>query len=123
MGNKIEDVKWHHICMAWDNTEGSYEFYMDGQITDSGTGLQKNHVIPSGGTTVLGQDQDSVGGGFEADQEFGPGQLAEVNMWSRVLSGSEIAAQYQDCHIPQGSVHAWAQFKDAINGAVKVEEP
>ena len=96
---------------------------MDGQLTDSGAGLMAGHVIPSGGTAVLGQDQDSVGGGFQTNQAFGPGQLTEVNMWSWVLSENEIAAQYQDCHIPQGSVHAWSQFKDAINGAVHLIEP
>ena len=64
-----------------------------------------------------------MGGGFDTEDAFGPGQLAEVNMWSRVLSGSEIAAQYQDCHIPQGSVHAWSQFKDAINGTDPDPDP
>ena len=121
--SKIEDLNWHYICITWENTEGSYQLYMDGQLADSGTGLKKSHVIPRGGTAVLGQDQDSVGGGFSTNDAFGPGQLAEVNMWSWVLSGSEIAAQYQDCNIPQGSVHAWSQFKDAINGAVQVVEP
>ena len=96
---------------------------MDGQLTDSGAGLMAGHVIPSGGTAVLGQDQDSVEGGFQTNQAFGPGQLAEVNMWSWVLSENEIAAQYQDGRIPQGSVHAWSQFKDAVNGAVDVIEP
>lgn len=96
---------------------------MDGQLTDGGRGLKKGHLIPHGGTTVLGQDQESVEGGFSTYDAFGPGQLAEVNMWSWVLLESEIAAQYQHCHIPQGSVHAWSQFKDAIDGAVQVVEP
>ena len=120
---RIEDVDWHYICVSWDNTDGSYQLYTDGQLTGSGEGLMKAHVIQSGGVVVLGQDQDSMGGGFDTDDAFGPGQLAEVNMWSRVLPGSEIAAQYQDCRIPQGSVHAWSQFKAAIRGAAQVEEP
>ena len=97
---------------------------MDGHLTDSGEGLMKGHVIQRGGTVVLEQDQDSMGGGFETKDTFGPGQLSELNMWSRVLPGSEIAAQYQeDCRIPQGSVHAWSQFKNGISGVVKVQEP
>lgn len=94
---------------------------MDGQLKKSATGLKIGHVIPLGGTVVFGQDQDSLGGGFDTDDAFGPGQLADLNMWSRVLSGDEIAIQYQECQIPQGSVHAWSQFKDATSGAVQVE--
>ena len=109
--------------MTWDNTEGNYQLYMDGKLTDSGADLMKGFVIPRGGTVVLGQDQDSVGGGFEIIDTFGPGQLTEVNMWSKVLSGSEIAAQYQDCQIPPGSVFAWSQFKNATHGALQVYEP
>ena len=79
------------------------------------------HVIPQGGTVVFGQDQDSLGGGFQSNDAFGPCQLAELNMWSRVLSENEIAIQYQECRIPPGSVHAWSQFKDLTHGAVRVE--
>ena len=96
---------------------------MDGQLTDNGGGLKKGHVVPRGGTVVLGQDQDSVGGGFQTSDAFGPGQLTEVNMWSKVLSRSEIAAQYQECHIPPGSVFAWTQFKNASYGALQVYKP
>ena len=94
---------------------------MDGQLRKSATGLKIGHVIPHGGTVVFGQDQDSLGGGFYSNDAFGPGQLADLNMWSRVLSGDEIAIQYRECRIPQGSVHAWSQFKDGIRGAVRVE--
>ena len=59
--------------------------YMDGQLRKSATGLKIGHVIPQGGTVVLGQDQDFLGGGFQSKEAFGPGQQADLNMWSRVL--------------------------------------
>ena len=96
---------------------------MDSQLTDSGAGLMKGFVIPRGGTFVLGQDQDSLGGGFQTNNAFGPGQVTEVNLWSNVLSGSEISVQYQSCHIPPGSVFAWPQFKNVSYGALQVYEP
>ena len=96
---------------------------MDGQLTDRGTGLKTAYVITQGGTVVLGQDQDTMGGGFEDKDAFGDGQLAELNMWDRVLSEREIAGHYQDCLIPQGNVHAWSDFKADIHGAVRVTEP
>ena len=94
---------------------------MDGQLRKCATGLKSGRVIPQGGTVVFGQDQDSLGGGFGKSDAFGPGQLADLNMWCRVLSGDEIAIHFQECRIPQGFVHVWSQFKDVTHGAVRVE--
>jgi len=57
---------------------------------------------------------------------FGPGQVSEVKVWNRALSGSEI------CHPVSGLPHhsrfrlSWFQLKDAVYGAVQAvqaEEP
>ena len=68
---------------------------------------------------MLGQDQDTVGRGFELENTLNA-QLAEVNMWDRVLSEKEIAAQYTNCRIPSGSVVTWSEFKTLTNGSVIV---
>lgn len=78
--------------------------------------------ISSGGTTVIGQDQDEVGGGFVASQAFVL-DVTEVNGWSTVLSRSDIVAQYSNCHITQGSVNWWSQFKAGVHGGVQIVEP
>ena len=120
---KINDTMWHHICVTWNNTKGDWQFYLDGQLQSSGTGLKKNHQIPAGGTVIIGQDQDKVGGGFDIEDSFGPGEVTEVNLWSRVLSGDEIAAQKANCDIAQaGLVLSWGQFKGNVTG-VKIVEP
>ena len=41
------------------------------------------------GVLVLGQDQDALGDGFEADQAFS-GELTQFNIWDRVLTQDEI---------------------------------
>ena len=43
----------------------------------------------------MGQEQDSVGGGFDPSQALA-GSLDDVRLYGRVLSGSEIAAIAQD---------------------------
>lgn len=78
--------------------------------------------ISSGGTTVIGQDQAEVGGGFVASQAFVL-DVTEVNGWSTVLSRSDIVAQYSNCHITQGSVNWWSQFKAGVHGGVQIVEP
>ena len=86
---------WHHICVTWKNTKGDWQFYLDGQLQSSGTDLKKNHQIPAGGTVVIGQDQDKVGGDFDIEDSFGPGEVKEVNLWSRVLSGMKLQLRRQ----------------------------
>lgn len=49
-------------------------------LVSSGSGMAKGGVINSGGTTVIAQDQDEVGGDFELDQAF-VGEVTEVNVW------------------------------------------
>ena len=78
--------------------------------------------VTSGGTTVIGQDQDKIGGGFVADQAF-VGTVTELNIWSTVLSESDIVAQARNCHITQGSVNWCSQFRADVHGGVIISEP
>jgi len=34
------DGKWHHICVTWENTAGSWNLYKDGKVAASGKGLK-----------------------------------------------------------------------------------
>ncbi|XP_022796770.1 sushi, von Willebrand factor type A, EGF and pentraxin domain-containing protein 1-like isoform X2 [Stylophora pistillata] len=121
-GVKISDTMWHHICVTWKGTNGAWQFYLDGQLRSNGTGLKENHQVPAGGTVVIGQDQDTVGGGFSIGDSFGPGEVTEVNLWSRVLSASDIAEQYANCYINKvGLMHWWEQFKDSVSNLMVIE--
>ncbi|KAL9972414.1 hypothetical protein ACROYT_G018712 [Oculina patagonica] len=114
--------KWNHVCFTWSSANGDYKFYKDGVLVGSGSGLNKGGKIRFGGTTVIGQDQDTVGGGFNVDQSF-VGEVTEVNVWGNVLAESDIVAQASNCHVTQGSVNWWSQFKDGVHGGVVVVEP
>ena len=99
------------------------KLYKDGQFTEQVTNhASKNYELKAGGFLVLGQEQDSIGGGFDPNQTL-HGRLASVNMWDKVLSESDIAAQYTNCSIPHGSVINWSVFKNLTHGNVAVEEP
>ena len=118
----LADAIWHHHCFTWNNTNGEYKFYKDGKLEGQHDDFKKGYIIQSGGAMVLGQDQDSIGGGFDANQVL-IGKLTELNMWDSVFSESDVAAQYENCSIPQGSVLTWSFFKDAVHGKVQVVEP
>ncbi|KAJ7336626.1 hypothetical protein OS493_011846 [Desmophyllum pertusum] len=102
---------WHHICVTWEKTSGSWKFYKDGDMKGEGT-LKKGYTIGEGGTLVLGQDQDSVGGDFEADQSF-QGMLSNVNVWDQVLTADQVEKMSRSCILDEATdrkVYKWLDF-------------
>ena len=83
--------------------------------------MAKGHVIRVGGSLVLAQEQDNVGGGFDSSQAY-VGDLSDVNMWNKVLSGEEISSMSGQCHSEEGNVFEWSDFND-VHGDAKVVEP
>ena len=75
-GISANDGFWHHICASWENKAGSWEIYKDGVSLASGAILNTGHVIKTNGILVMGQEQDSFGGGFDALQNY-IGELTE----------------------------------------------
>ena len=74
------------------------------------------HMIRGKGSLVLGQEQDSLAGGFQASQSF-VGEMTGVNIWDRVLGGNEIASLSKSCLTGEGSVFKWSDFKPhAVRG-------
>ncbi|XP_028399986.1 sushi, von Willebrand factor type A, EGF and pentraxin domain-containing protein 1-like [Dendronephthya gigantea] len=119
---KINDGRWHHICITWQAKGGRYLFFKDGRKVGSGTISDSvGKLIPGKGTWVLGQDQDSVGGGFNANQSA-TGELTGVNIWDKVLSSFEIVKMSRNCKAggPAGNVKTWGDFLPGIKGNAKI---
>ena len=77
--------------------------------------------IPTGGTWIIGQDQDEFEGGFE-EKDSMKGVLAEVNIWDRILCSYEIAALTSSCSpLMKGNVKAHSDFE--MKGGVKTFKP
>ena len=68
---------------------------------------------------MLGQEQDSVGGGFQKHQSF-IGEMTGVNIWNRVLDDQEIAALSNSCLAGEGDVFKWSDFKNHTRGGVQL---
>ena len=114
---------WHHICASWESKTGSWQFYKDGIKAKDGTGFKKGYKIREGGTLVLGQEQDSVGGSFETTQSL-KGMLSNVNVWDRVLSATHIKEMSRSClrdEWNEGNVYKWPDF--LREGGAKVHRP
>ncbi|NET41386.1 LamG-like jellyroll fold domain-containing protein, partial [Okeania sp. SIO2B3] len=87
-GIAFNDGKWHCVTVSWNSSDGQLKVYLDGEEKDSGT-LSKGKKITSGGSLVLGQEQDKLAGGFDVNQAL-EGQMAHLRLYNRVLSKEEI---------------------------------
>ncbi|XP_073238519.1 neuronal pentraxin-2-like [Porites lutea] len=112
------DGQWHHICLTWENSAGSWKMYKDGKVAASGKGINTGHVIRGGGVLILGQEQDSLGGTFDANQCF-IGELTGVNIWNHVINEQEINHMTKSCLRGVGNVFQWSDFKSHVKGSVR----
>jgi len=91
-GITLHDGQWHHLAVTWE-TSGAVKAYKDGIQAYSGT-LAAGSTNTSGGTLVIGQEQDSVGGGFDGTQALA-GSVDEIKISDTVRSADEIYESYR----------------------------
>nr|XP_057941703.1 neuronal pentraxin-2 isoform X2 [Doryrhamphus excisus] len=120
----LSDAKWHHVCVTWSTRDGHWEAYQDGVQRGSGINLAPWHAIKSGGVFILGQEQDTLGGRFDATQSF-VGEMADVQMWSHVLSGADIHDLASCGGHQAGDVISWSESEVELHGGVvrRPQEP
>ncbi|XP_022051646.1 neuronal pentraxin-2-like [Acanthochromis polyacanthus] len=106
---------WQHICVSWSQKGGAWQAYQGGKLRGEGHGLATGHHIRPGGELVLGQEQDSLGGGFDSSQAL-VGELSQVGLWDRVLSSSQVATLARCGKVPQGSVAPWTENGIEVHG-------
>ncbi|XP_038848269.1 neuronal pentraxin-2-like isoform X2 [Salvelinus namaycush] len=102
----VRDGRWRHICITWTTRDGLWEAYQDGQKLGAGDNLAPWHRIKPGGAIILGQEQDMVGGRFDATQAF-VGELSQVNIWDKVLKPSDILTMANCSSYTPGNVVSW----------------
>lgn len=87
-GVSFADGAWHHLGVTWRSATGEIVLYRDGDVAWSGT-FKKNATLTAGGTIVLGQDQDSLGGGFDLTQAF-RGDMDEIYVFDSALDEARV---------------------------------
>ncbi|XP_054478200.1 neuronal pentraxin-2 [Anoplopoma fimbria] len=113
----LDDGKWHHMCVTWSTRDGQWEAYQDGVQRGSGINLSPWHPIKPGGVFILGQEQDTLGGRFDATQSF-VGEMSDVHMWSHVLTASDIYSLASCGSHLRGDVIAWSETEVDLHGGV-----
>ncbi|XP_009564346.2 neuronal pentraxin-2 [Cuculus canorus] len=115
----ISDGKWHHICITWTTRDGMWEAFQDGEKLGTGENLAPWHPIKPGGVLILGQEQDTVGGRFDATQAF-VGEMSQFNIWDRVLKAEDITNIANCSTNMPGNIIPWVDNNvDVFGGATK----
>ncbi|MEQ2187331.1 hypothetical protein GOODEAATRI_003599 [Goodea atripinnis] len=113
----LSDGKWHHVCVTWTTREGQWEAYQDGVQRGSGTNLSPWHSIKPGGVFILGQEQDTLGGRFDASQSY-VGEMSDLHMWSHALSAADIYSLASCGTHLRGDVIDWSESEVELHGGV-----
>uniref|UniRef100_A0A8C3FXP5 Neuronal pentraxin receptor b n=1 Tax=Cyclopterus lumpus TaxID=8103 RepID=A0A8C3FXP5_CYCLU len=111
--------QWQHICVSWTLRDGVWKAYQGGKMKGRGEGLAAWHPIKPGGVLILGQEQDTLGGHFDASQAL-VGELSQFNLWDRVLKPAEVAALADCSSSALGNIAPWTDHDvDVFGGATK----
>lgn len=100
------DSRWHHVCATWEQHSGRWALFSDGRRRAGAQGLSAGQPVPPHGVLVLGQDQDSLGGGFSAREAFS-GNLTDFHLWDRVLSLEQVRRARACVPPPGGLLFQW----------------
>ncbi|KAH0631951.1 hypothetical protein JD844_019870 [Phrynosoma platyrhinos] len=115
----ISDGKWHHVCVTWTTRDGMWEAFQDGEKLGTGDNLAPWHPIKPGGVLILGQEQDTVGGRFDATQAF-VGEMSQFSIWDRVLKPEDIMNIANCSANMPGNIIPWVDNNvDVFGGAAK----
>lgn len=94
----FDDGQFHHIVITWRSSDGQIIVYIDGASAFSST-HQLGASFTDNGSLVLGQDQDSVGGGFQAAMSL-DGVLDEVRLSDNFRSADYITTTFNNQNNP-----------------------
>ncbi len=91
--NDISDGQWHHFVITRKNDE--VRFYQDGVLLAVRTGAITGALQVDPGGLYIGQEQDTVGGGFDINQDC-EGFIDELIFFRRAISDVEVQNIYNN---------------------------
>ncbi|XP_077181871.1 C-reactive protein-like [Paroedura picta] len=105
------------VCVSWESSTGLVELWLNGYPfvrKKLGTGIS----IEPEASILLGQDQDTFGGGFDKNRSF-VGEITDVFVWDRVLYPEEVALALHNHPLPDYLIN-WNSLSYSITGRATV---
>nr|XP_020741784.1 mucosal pentraxin-like [Odocoileus virginianus texanus] len=103
-----------HLCVSWESVSGIAELWVNGKPVGR-KGLRRGYTLGRDAKIILGQEQDSFGGGFDAKQSF-VGEIWDVSLWDRVVLLKSLCPF---CYI--GNILNWRALTYQAKGYVVVK--
>ncbi|KAM4662743.1 serum amyloid P-component-like [Discoglossus pictus] len=110
-------LEWRSTCVTWESITGLLALWINGKPCQQ-TVFQKGYRINSSPIIIIGQEQDSYGGEFDATQSF-VGEITDVHMWDKVLSFTDIKNVLTNEGVA-GNVIYWGSLKYEQMGDVSI---
>ncbi|XP_056297080.1 pentraxin-related protein PTX3 [Pseudoliparis swirei] len=124
--------EWIHLCGAWSSEQGLASLWAGGKKVASTPGVAEGHVLPDGGSLLLGQERNDCcpqspnsrsgvagfDGGFDPKMAFA-GKMTGVNMWDRALSEGEISQIALREGQGRGNMVAWGVTEMVPHGGAQ----
>ncbi|MCG9964887.1 VCBS domain-containing protein [Shewanella cutis] len=83
------DTGSHRYGFVWNGAAGTFDVLRDGQVLKHLDNLPKGASLTGGGVMAFGNDQDSLGGGFQAGDAW-HGQLFSTTMATGGVTAAEM---------------------------------
>ncbi|KAM4690036.1 C-reactive protein-like [Rhinophrynus dorsalis] len=112
-----EVLDWKHTCVSWESQSGVIQLWINGKLYPRRVS-RKGFIIPPETSIVLGQEQDSFGGGFDVNQSF-VGEISDVHVWDYVLNPEDIKGVLSN--EKNGNLISWTSLNYELKGDVTAE--
>ena len=120
------DGSWTFLCVTWKSQGGVWNVYKNGELVDQGENLSEDLSIEGNGVLILGQEQDTLGGGFSGSEAF-KGKLYSFNFWNKYFSEADVNELMTNCKngpvFESSRVISWADYREPSNrhGFIEIE--
>ncbi|XP_025024841.1 carbonic anhydrase 6 [Python bivittatus] len=106
---------WVHHCVTWLSSSGTINLWVNGAV-GTARNIQKNYIIQSGGTPILGKRKNAM---LDVFADAFSGWMSHVNLWSWLLDQNDIQELTLCKHSQQkGDVFAWGETHMSLFGGV-----
>ena len=91
-----------HYTATWASATGEARSYLNGELVEEATDFKKDLIIKQDGILIIGQDQDSYGGGFGTNNAFS-GSVTGLFWLRTALTPDQVSALYKDTLVHRDS--------------------
>lgn len=91
----IADNEWHRLVWIRDVPNNKEYLYIDDSQVVSGTPVSTDTIDIAEGGLIMGQEQSSVGGGFDDPSQATSGTIDEFRVMSTTQNGEEVRTRYR----------------------------